>query len=169
MRPEEADLAVVRGAVSFGWNPDKITSRKSRKTYGIKACNKFREGIDPESLTFFDYRGVKKCDKVFDCLIKVNQTVEAGEIISRVHNPINPKAKSVEIFLFATSKENVAYTNEPDVFKVGSVILNMPDTTGGTNRKIKINLQLGQTEFKLDVTDVTTGNTVAATYDFLTQ
>jgi len=169
IRPEEAELAVVRGAVLFGWKPDKLTSRKSRRTYGIAIWRNFREGIDPENLALFDSEGVRKCDNIFDCLIKINQTVEAGETISRVYFPLNANTKSSIIDLFATVKENVAYVTDPDVFKVGSVVLDMSDISGGKNREVKVNLHLGQTEFKLDVIDVTTGNNVTAIYDFLSQ
>jgi len=169
IRPEEAELAVVRGAVLFGWKPDKLTSRKSRRTYGIAICRNFREGIDPENLSMFDNEGVKKCDNNFDVLIKINQTVEAGETIGRKYFPLNANTKSSIIDLFATVKENVTYVTDPDVFKVGSVTLDMSDITGGKNREVKVNLHLGQTEFKLDVVNVTTGNNVTATYDFLSQ
>jgi len=169
IRPEEAELAVVRGAVLFGWNPDKISSRKSRRTYGIKKFREFVEGVHPENLSVVNDLGKKYCSGLFDCLIKVDQSVEAGAIISRVYSPVYTKQSAMSISLFATIKENVTYVTEADVFHVGFVTVDMTDLTGGHDREVTVNLHLGETEFKLDVTDITTGNNVAATYDFLTQ
>jgi len=75
----------------------------------------------------------------------------------------------MSINLYATTKENVTYVTEQDVYKVGSMMLNMSDITGGLGRQVKVELHLGRTEFKLDAKDMTTGTVVAATYDFLTQ
>jgi len=167
IRPEEAELAVVRGAVLFGWQPNQIISRRSKKTYGIAKWRNFLPGKDPETLAVHDDEGSKKCVDVFDCFIKIDEVVEVGNTISRTYYPLNSSTKRSEVVIYASVKENVTYVTEKDVYKIGSLILDMSDLTGGKERKVQVNLHLGQTEFKLDVKNLTTGNNVEATYDFL--
>ena len=39
--PQEAGLAVLRGAVVFGYNPKAIDSRIAKYTYGVKTNEEF--------------------------------------------------------------------------------------------------------------------------------
>ena len=38
--PESPELSVVQGAVMFGWKPEIVKSRKSKRTYGIANINR---------------------------------------------------------------------------------------------------------------------------------
>jgi hypothetical protein len=46
--PEDAGLAVLKGAVQFGFNPKVINPRISRFTYGVSTNKGFRPRTDPE-------------------------------------------------------------------------------------------------------------------------
>lgn len=46
--PDEAGLAVLKGAVFFGHLPNAISRRAARYTYGVQICRKFKPGEDPE-------------------------------------------------------------------------------------------------------------------------
>ena len=63
MVPEEAELAVLKGAAMVGWNPNFISIRRSKKTYGKEVYRKFEVGVDPERLKWIDGDGVAQCRK----------------------------------------------------------------------------------------------------------
>jgi hypothetical protein len=46
--PQEAGLAVLKGAVLFGFEPRIISTRICKATYGVKTNSAFKEGTDPE-------------------------------------------------------------------------------------------------------------------------
>ena len=73
--PEEAGLAVVKGAVMYGHDPHKIISRVAPFTYGIGKCVKFDEDIHPEHKKVI-CDGVPKCDDIFDVHITKGQDLK---------------------------------------------------------------------------------------------
>jgi hypothetical protein len=46
--PREPGMVVLKGAVLLGFEPELVTSRISRFTYGISIRRSFKEGVDPE-------------------------------------------------------------------------------------------------------------------------
>jgi hypothetical protein len=46
--PIEPGMVVLKGAVLLGFEPELVTSRISRFTYGISIRRSFKEGVDPE-------------------------------------------------------------------------------------------------------------------------
>lgn len=42
-------MAILRGAVLFGLDPQVIKQRRSRMTYGVGILNKFQHGLHPPS------------------------------------------------------------------------------------------------------------------------
>lgn len=166
--PEEAELSVVKGAVIFGWKPDIISLRKSRKTYGISMVSNFKEGIDPQRLAFFDDDNNKKCKMVFDKLVSANQDIDTHQVVSRTYFPVYNNQTEMNIILYASDEENVQYCDEVGVAKIGFLVVPMSDVIGNKNRKVSIDVSFGNTEFRIDGRDLTTGKHVNATYDFLT-
>jgi hypothetical protein len=43
--PEDAELAVLKGAVLFGHKPDYIVARIARYTYGVRISSDFNQDI----------------------------------------------------------------------------------------------------------------------------
>lgn len=166
--PEEAELSVVKGAVIFGWKPDIISLRKSRKTYGISMVSNFKEGTDPERLAFFDDDNTKKCKMVFDKLVSANQDIDVHQTVSRTYFPVYNLQTEMNIILYASDEEDVQYCDEMGVAKIGFLVVPMPDVVGNKNRKVAIDVSFGNTEFRIDGRDLTTNKHVNATYDFLT-
>ena len=72
--PEEAELAVLKGAAMFGWNANFITKRRSKATYGMKVFFKFDPELDAGRYKEFDSDGVAECLR-FDTLVTVNQEI----------------------------------------------------------------------------------------------
>ena len=165
--PEEPELAVVQGAVMYGWRPEIIKSRKSNKTYGINLIMEFRENIDPEDLVFYDGNNEKMCDNRFDKLITVGDEIEIDQTVKRVYRPPFHDSTEVIVAICTSEKSNVTYCNERGVSELGSIMIPMPDTTGGMSREVEITVCFGGTEIILSGKDLLTGARVQAVYDFL--
>lgn len=167
VRPEEAELAVVKGAVIFGWKPELITLRKSKRTCGISMVSNFREGINPERLAFFDDDGTKKCKMVFDKLVTANQDINIQQTVTRTYFPVYNDQAEMNIILYHTEKEEVHYCDEPEVSKLGFLVVPMTQREGNKNRKVAIDVFFGDTEFFVHGRDLASNTSVKAKYDFL--
>ena len=165
--PENADLCVVQGAVMFGWRPEIIKSRKSKKSYGISTCMPFRENIDPERLIAYDGKKAKRCNKRFDKLVTVGEEIEIDQTVKRVYYPLFHKSVEVRIAIYISEESTVTYCDEPGASELGFIMVPMPNTTGGMDRKIEVEVRFGGTEIFVSGKDLTTGKAVQALYDFL--
>lgn len=70
--PEEPGLAVLRGAVMFGFYPEAINSRVAKNTYGVDMGAKYDPAIHDESKK-------EVIDKVEYCTCLFDKLVEQGE------------------------------------------------------------------------------------------
>ena len=79
--PEDAELAVLKGAVLFGHKPDYIVARMARYTYGVRCRMDFNPDIhEPGRCVVIN--GKKKCKNIFDIYIKTGSVVELGAKIA---------------------------------------------------------------------------------------
>lgn len=76
--PPRCELAVVRGAVYFGLNPNVVTTRIPRYWYGIDTTTTFEEGIDPPSYKIIRADGSVRCDNRFSVYVR------RGEALGKV-------------------------------------------------------------------------------------
>lgn len=165
--PEEAHLAVLRGAVIFGWKPDAIKTRKSRKTYGISMVVNFKENAHPKRLMFLDDDNKPKCKMVFDKLVSVNEEIEIDQKVTRYYYPVYHNQMEMNIILYATESEEVNFCDELSVRKVGVLVVPMVNTANNKRRKVIVDVKFGDTEFNVHARDEDSGKDVNATYDFL--
>ena len=165
--PEEAELAVIKGAVIFGWKPETILARRCKYTYGIGTALPFESDTDPASKRIINGDGVPYCNYRFCTLVEEMQAVHIGETITEIFNPQRHEQKEASIPVYHSSKRSVRYTDEPGCEYIGNLIVPMPDTTGGICREIKVFVKFGDTEFRVDAEDLTSGNKVNASFDFL--
>lgn|GEM_PF-6389853 len=68
--------------------------------------------------------------------------------------------------IYTTPNKEVRYTDEKGVKKIGGVEVDMPDMTGGINRKIKVTMYFGRTEIEVEIRDETSGNESRVKIDF---
>ena len=76
--PQEAKLAVLKGAVLYGHNPKSISSRKLAYTYGISTAVLFDRNVHPEYKKIIR-NGIEKCEDVFKVFFKIGQTAVPDE------------------------------------------------------------------------------------------
>ena len=169
--PNEAQMSVIKGAVLFGHQPAAIKSRIAKNTYGIEICKTFKEGIhDRSKAAIFD--GILKCCEIFDPFVQMGVEVETGKTETLTYYPSTKSQTRVSIHVYAidekSPKEKLVYTDTTGMQSMGKFNVDMPDTRGGRNRPIKLDIEYGGTEIHIDATDVTSGSKAKASIDFLT-
>ncbi|OWF51207.1 heat shock 70 kDa protein 12B-like [Mizuhopecten yessoensis] len=162
--PEEAGLAVVKGAVLFGHNPLTIISRKSKYTYGISITRNFKSGDPVEKR--INVRGIDKCSTVFSKHVEVNQTVSVGEALeTQTYRPLYADSTSVVVKIFTSDDENPRYTTDPLCNYLGKI--DVPLSPGSDeNTVIEVKMTFGDTELAVEACEEN-GRPLMATFDFL--
>ncbi|XP_045185047.2 heat shock 70 kDa protein 12A-like [Mercenaria mercenaria] len=95
--PEEAGLAVLKGAVRFGHEPDIVSARVMNYTYGIVMALPF----DPSKHLLSQKRvmnGEEVVDNIFDIFVRSGETIAQGHVVTRVYRPINFDKSNLEIY-----------------------------------------------------------------------
>ncbi|XP_056291736.1 heat shock 70 kDa protein 12A isoform X3 [Pseudoliparis swirei] len=167
--PHDVGLTILKGAVLFGLDPSIIKVRRSPLTYGVGVLNRFVEGKHPaEKLLVKD--GTRWCTDVFDTFIAADQSVALGELVKRSYTPAKPSQQVIVIHVYCSEKEKASFISEPGVRKCGTLRLDVSGTeSAAPRREIQTLMQFGDTEIRAMAVDVSTGRTVKASIDFLSQ
>ena len=147
--PENPELAILSGAVLFGENPSHITSRISRRTYGIATQADFdHEKHDLRKKRMVE--GKEKCVDLFLTFIRKGEAVDISREVIRGFFPETSTSTSVGFKLLAANKEEVKYSDDPDacIEHIGTLAINMPDTTKGKQRYVEFTMKFGGTEIE---------------------
>lgn len=133
--PPRAAMAVVRGAVYFGLNPRVITSRVSRRTYGINAGLPFDEKLDPISSRVVRPDGSIRCTSRFLVFVKKGDVLPIDHCIRERMFVYYGTIKATDIMLYATDEDKEPrYFDEPNVKQVAAIsvpIPKLPDVAHG--------------------------------------
>ncbi|XP_065598888.1 heat shock 70 kDa protein 12A-like [Cyrtonyx montezumae] len=166
--PVEAQLAIAKGAVLFGINPEIVTSRISARTYGVSVCRKFDAAIhDASKRRVSKADGYVYCEGLFQKLVGTGESVNINEVAQYIFKPTEPDQTYVVFAFYSTEKQDAQYVDEEGLELLGSCRVPMPDTTLGRNRKLNLDIKFGLTEFKATATDVTSQQSRTITIDFL--
>ena len=133
--PNEAGLAVLKGAVIFGHNPGAISERISRFTYGT--------------------------DLIFDGFSKLVGTGDKLQIGKsnkvEVYHALFSNATSIPVNIFVSPNENPTCLSEEGCVKIMPRTFSNPDGTKGFPKGVEMCMIFGGTEFKVKVKDLNTG------------
>ncbi|KAI8985093.1 hypothetical protein BDB01DRAFT_96694 [Pilobolus umbonatus] len=125
--PPRAALAVVRGAAYFGLNPKIITSRISRRTYGINAGLPFDEGRDPIESRVVRPDGTVRCTSRFLEFVKKGDAIPIDHCIREEMIVYYDTVKTTDIILYSTVNDKTPrYYDEPGVVKVAALSVPIP-------------------------------------------
>ena len=164
-----ANSAVLRGAVIYGHDPKIIRWRKSAFTYGTDICVRFKEG-EHDRNKFLWIEGRSYCDDVFRRLISINENLEVGKHkVTQLSQPLYEDQRSMEITFFRSTIPSPKYTTDKSCTEMGSLRVEMPDLTGGTDRTVRMTVEFGDTELKVEAVDQNTGVKFTAAFDFMSR
>ncbi|XP_052779786.1 heat shock 70 kDa protein 12A-like [Mya arenaria] len=164
--PNEAGLAVLKGAVVFGHETKGITERISKYTYGITKASRFDSSKHPESAKFTDTQGVDRCKNFFDKHIIAGQSLKVGEAQSVKEYFTTPiHTSTFTITVYATKSKTPILVDDPGCRQVGKYIIPMAGT--GAGRVVLVRMIFRGTEIDVECTEIATGNVSHINIDFL--
>jgi len=163
--PEEPSLAVLKGAVMFGFNPTSIVSRVCKKTYGIARMMKFKPHHPVNKKRVLG--GVEYCDDLFCKHIEIGTPVKVGDEDSAKEHEYFPtvsEMKQAVLEVYASNERNPQFINGCEF--VGLIKIDL-DTQGDIWSKVLVKMIFGGTELKVKITDVKNKTVQIASVDFL--
>lgn len=165
--PQESGLAVLKGAVQYGYDPRIISTRVCKFTYGVKVSRTFKEGVHPPSKKFMA-EGTPKCRDCFSKHVEIGQQVNINEEIEeQVYNPCYSDQTGMSVSVYTSTERDPKYTDQPSCSYLGELNVDMRDTTGGLKRKVSVQLTFGGTEIEVKATNKKSGEETKAYLNFL--
>ena len=153
--PSESELAVLKGAVYYGHNPESISSRVCKFTYGLEVQRYFLQG-DPEELKTMIH-GQPYCTKVFARVVTIGEEIGIGESrYSDDISPMKPGAQTMKFEIFKSTEESPMYVTDPSCLRIGTIKVNMTSV----NHSVRIWMKFGETELIVEGRDAVTQNLV---------
>ena len=167
--PQEAGLAVLKGAVLFGHDPSIIDARIAKYTYGIETSEIFDPNKHEQRRKERDKKdGKYRCHGIF------SRHVEAGAILYRneeqrehIYFPIYADQKKISFPVYISESGNPMYTDDPGCKWLGQLQMDISNTSGGLDRKFAAKLKFGGTEITVTAKNVQTNQIVHTYIDFL--
>lgn len=151
--PEEAGLAVLKGAVMFGHMPQIITSRVARHTYGMQSWPEFDARKHPISKRVV-INGVARCKDVFFKYVTIGQEIAPGYQISQVFQALKPEEDTLECTIFASWEKDPKFTTDESCFKLGTLTVPLPQQRSSVPLEIEETMVFGETELHISARDI---------------
>ena len=165
--PEEASLAVVRGAVAFGHDPSSICQRICRYTYGVGSYLPFQDGEHRDDLKV-ESDGMTLCKNIFQIWAEAGEIIGHNESWHESYTPIINNQKGIIFEFYKSSRRKVKYVDEEGVVKCGCLVIEMPNLTGDKARSVDLDVIFGGTEIRVVGYDHTSQTRRETYIDFLT-
>lgn len=169
--PTEARLAVLKGAVLYGHNPNVVISRIAKYSYGIRAYRAFQKD-DPEDKKVKE-EGKLWCKNSFKTLFTINQEVAIGEKSSvaikdsyKDKNRQAKRSKNHVLDLYFTTEKKPLFTDQKGCMKLGQMEIPPPDGKMWPMEWVgDFELEIGGTEIIGRFKDRKADTTVKATFN----
>lgn len=163
--PPEAGLAVLKGAVLFGHNPQIIASRIARFTYGLKSMVDFDESKHNRKYKVVK-NGNEKCSNIFHAYVHKGDSVECGMTITEKHKTSEETSRGgyMRVEMYLSTEVDPLYVTDPSCCALGQLEFRMPDDSSSA---FETSLIFGDTEIMLKVRHLHTGKSFAKFFSFM--
>lgn len=157
--PQEAGLAVLKGAVIFGHDPTAIAQRILKFTYGQKTTHEFTEACltsHPHSDRQRDENGIERCMNIFSAHARMGDTIQLDQEQSeRVYRPISRDQRKIISPVLVSTEEAPQLTD--GCIEIGKLVIDLSKSCVGKDRKFGVSFMFGETEVKVKVVNKVTG------------
>ncbi|XP_076117720.1 heat shock 70 kDa protein 12A-like [Mytilus galloprovincialis] len=169
INPDDCSLAVLKGAVLFGHEPNAITSRICKYTYGIVMNKVFVDGVHPESKRR-RYNEMDICDDIFDIHLQKGEKIEIGKPRpEKAYYAPYIGADSALLEVYASTCESPAFVTEDSCTYLGSLVIQLsPDANDKMKEQlINVSFHYCGTELEVAAREEKTRNVMKAKFDFI--
>lgn len=165
--PEEAGLAVLKGAVLFGHNPKMITARVCKYSYGIRAYKHFEPGLDRPEKRLMQGELVL-CKDYFSKHATVGEEYKTEEkVYTQEYVPSNDSGSEMQVWVYTSPRRHPLYVDEDGSKKIGEIIVPLHNAAS-KDTPFVIQFEFGNTELNVCVKESKTGKPIKeAKFDLL--
>ncbi|CAC5355526.1 unnamed protein product [Mytilus coruscus] len=164
--PDEAGLAVLRGAVLFGHQPKIIGKRILRKTYGIQSWPEWDAELHPETKKV-RIDGVDRCKDVFYKFAVKGEKVEDGHSSGQIFQALKTDEKTLECTVYISDDTNPRYVTDPSCQRLGNLIVPIPPLKKGETLEIEETMIFGGTELLFRAKNMKTGEICESQFELI--
>ncbi|WAR14095.1 HS12A-like protein [Mya arenaria] len=159
--PEDAGLAVLKGAVRFGHNPAIVSSRIMKYTYGTKVLVEFDEKKHPGDKKVWKNGEwwVPKCFKVYR---RVNDKVGVDVQVTKMGTPYSKVSLTP---VYRMIQENPQYVTDPGCELIGTIRLENSIDIPFEEQDIEDTFVFGDTELLVKTKNMATGKEASMTFE----
>ena len=154
--PNEAGLAVLKGAVLFGFQPKIVSRRIARLTYGVKNWVEWDANFHTVTKKV-DINGQKRCKDVFVKYVTRGDSIDMGHEFSKIFQPLIPDQTTVECSFYTSTDTNPRYTTDPTCQRLGTLTIQLPPHTPGQTTYIEETMIFGEDSIIFRTTHLGTG------------
>lgn len=144
---KEAALAVLKGAVTYGHQPDIICSRVLPYTYGIASSARFVPGMHDEKKAVL-IKGVKRCQNIFHSLITAKTRVQYGQKCSHTFKTLDEYQDIANLRVYKSPAKNPKYVDEEGCQLLTTIRIEIENPSKNPV-KILVEFEFGSTELKV--------------------
>lgn len=156
--PQEAGLAVLKGAAMFGFCPAIVTERVCKYTYGVETCHIYERKCDHPKCRQKVEDGKTICVDLFSMHARAGQAVKLREEQpAETYEPLSDDHTVVAVNIFRSMDVTPKFTTDPSCEKIGTLDVQLPDKSVGKDRSINVSFLFGGTEISVKATVLSTG------------
>ena len=162
--PEGSEMAVLQGAVRYGMNPNAISSRILRYTYGIAVMKEFDERKHfPEKKKIID--GKSWCKDVFSVLARQGEELKEGKEVVKSFKAVEATANIMSHDIYYSTESFPDYVTDRSCKKLGKFTVKLNQSALLKQKEYEQIAVFGGTElsFKVHAPD---SKDITGTYTF---
>ena len=165
--PDEAGLAVLKGAVLLGHKQRLISSRCVKYTYGYSTRLPFDPSKHPLEKMVIGSYGDKRIAKCFMKVVEIGTSVDVGKNIKAPKGGVLNKTGGTSWKIYASTEQNPEFTTDPSCTYVGQLIVDKAPGETKEENEADVYFAFGDTELKVSVKLLMTGEVVSSVFDCL--
>ncbi|XP_062619256.1 heat shock 70 kDa protein 12A-like [Saccostrea cucullata] len=171
--PKEPGLAVLQGAVIFGYNPEEVEFRICRYTYGIEVNRAFDKSRHPEEKRDF-IDGEVVCKDIFSVLVYEGEKVKYDEpkicLLKSSHRQADRKQIPLQTAIYAgkdIKRDRLTFITDQGIKPVGKITNQPPEKGWPDLVEFKTKVYFGRTEIRIEELDITNNVFIEAEFDLM--
>ena len=153
IEPTEAALAVLKGAVHYGHNPNMVSSRICRYTYGIEVTRPFMKS-DPGE--YLELKGRERyCKHAFLRLAQIEQEMNIDTVVTSDDiEALYEDAPFMSFNIYKSTEHEPRYVTDEGCVYMGKLKVE-------SKRKVKVGMRFGTSEIMVEGRDSETQELIA--------
>ena len=164
INPTESHVAIVKGAVLYGFDPTIVQERVAALSYGIGTSTAFDPSKHPESKKQI-IDGKARCNGLYSEFIAVGTKLRTDDVYEKIVKPGRKDLMRITIKIYC-APHKVMFLDDPACRKLADIHVELGDGSVVADRQIKVRMKFGGTELHVVATDQVTGESFDASVEF---